>query len=179
MSNPQMVFMASIMIQTCSGGYWPSIGWLRGRYFLPEVRSVTITLTRWVIHLLLIFYFMITTYACVQALIGVFYFAFNIVEFSRYVSSRPFFGLSTRVLQWPCWRVAPSMPLQCLSSSKSLRYVYCCDEWASEWVSHFLIFLLFCDDDDARRNWSYRGRLMSTSTVTMKKTNGNYVSVSE
>jgi hypothetical protein len=46
MSNPQMVFMASIMIQTCSGGYWPSIGWLRGRYFLPEVRSVTITLTR-------------------------------------------------------------------------------------------------------------------------------------
>jgi len=45
-SSPQVVFMASIVIQTCSGGYWPSIGWLRGRYFLPEVRSVTITLTR-------------------------------------------------------------------------------------------------------------------------------------
>jgi hypothetical protein len=104
---------------------------------------VTITLTRWVIHLLLIFYFMITTYACVQALISVFCFAFNIVEFSRYVSSLPFFGLSTRVLQWPCWRVAPSMPLQCLSNSKSLMYVYCCDERASEWVSHFLIFYCF------------------------------------
>lgn len=46
LDSPQMVFLAALVIQTCSGGYWPSIGWLRGRYFLPEVRSVTITLTR-------------------------------------------------------------------------------------------------------------------------------------
>lgn len=46
MTSPQTVFIASIVIQICIGGYWPSIGWLRGRYFMPEVRGVTITLSR-------------------------------------------------------------------------------------------------------------------------------------
>ena len=28
------------------GGYWPSIGFLRGRYVVPELRSMSITLSR-------------------------------------------------------------------------------------------------------------------------------------
>ena len=45
-SSPKIVFIAAIVVQICCGGYWPSIGWLRGRYFLPEIRGVTITISR-------------------------------------------------------------------------------------------------------------------------------------
>jgi len=44
--TPELVFLASICVQVCSGGYWPSIGYLRGRYFLPEIRGVTVALIR-------------------------------------------------------------------------------------------------------------------------------------
>jgi len=33
-------------VQLCVGGYWPSVGALRGRMVMPELRASTITLCR-------------------------------------------------------------------------------------------------------------------------------------
>ena len=44
--TPVMVFIISIFVQGCVGGYWPSIGFLRGRYVVPELRGTCITLSR-------------------------------------------------------------------------------------------------------------------------------------
>ena len=44
--TPSMVFLISIGLQACVGAYWPSIGFLRGRYVLPEQRGTCITVTR-------------------------------------------------------------------------------------------------------------------------------------
>lgn len=45
-STPSMVFLISIGLQACVGAYWPSIGFLRGRYVLPEQRGTCITVGR-------------------------------------------------------------------------------------------------------------------------------------
>ena len=44
--TPTMIFMISIGLQACVGAYWPSIGFLRGRYVLPEQRNTCITVGR-------------------------------------------------------------------------------------------------------------------------------------
>lgn len=41
-----MAFAISIFIQLCIGGYWPSIGYLRGRCVAPELRSTALALCR-------------------------------------------------------------------------------------------------------------------------------------
>jgi MFS family permease len=46
MQSPQLVLFASVLIQLCTGAYWPSIGLLRGRYFLPELRGIIVALSR-------------------------------------------------------------------------------------------------------------------------------------
>ena len=44
--TPTMAFGISIIVQMCVGGYWPSVGYLRGRYVLPELRATFLTISR-------------------------------------------------------------------------------------------------------------------------------------
>ena len=44
--TPSMAFGISIIVQMCVGGYWPSVGYLRGRYVLPELRATFLTISR-------------------------------------------------------------------------------------------------------------------------------------
>ena len=44
--TPTMAFGISIVVQMCVGGYWPSVGYLRGRYVLPELRATFLTISR-------------------------------------------------------------------------------------------------------------------------------------
>jgi hypothetical protein len=44
--TPSMVFVISMFVQAFVGGYWPSIGFLRGRYVMPEMRSMCMTISR-------------------------------------------------------------------------------------------------------------------------------------
>lgn len=44
--TPLMAFAISTGIQLVIGGYWPSIGMLRGRYVMPELRPTLLTLSR-------------------------------------------------------------------------------------------------------------------------------------
>jgi hypothetical protein len=46
--TPTMAFGISVVVQMCVGGYWPSVGYLRGRYVLPELRATFLTLSRMV-----------------------------------------------------------------------------------------------------------------------------------
>lgn len=46
LQTPVMAFGASIVIYICIGGYWPSVGNLRGKFVQPEMRSTSLTLTR-------------------------------------------------------------------------------------------------------------------------------------
>jgi hypothetical protein len=46
--TPMMSFGVSLFVQLCVGGYWPSIGLLRGRSVVPEIRSTTIVIGRYV-----------------------------------------------------------------------------------------------------------------------------------
>merc|ERR1711871_622012 len=41
-----MVFMISIFVQGGVGAYWPSVGFLRGRYVRPELRGTFITIAK-------------------------------------------------------------------------------------------------------------------------------------
>jgi hypothetical protein len=45
-SSLSLIYFISLAIQLCSGVYWPCVGFLRGRYILPEIRGVVISLTR-------------------------------------------------------------------------------------------------------------------------------------
>lgn len=45
-ASPTLILFSSVVIQLCTGAYWPSIGLLRGRYFLPEIRGVTVAMSR-------------------------------------------------------------------------------------------------------------------------------------
>lgn len=44
--TPSMAFLISIVINVCVGGYWPSIGFLRGRHVAPELRTTSLTISR-------------------------------------------------------------------------------------------------------------------------------------
>jgi hypothetical protein len=44
-----LIFLVALTIQLCSGVYWPCVGFLRGRYILPEIRGVVISLTRFIL----------------------------------------------------------------------------------------------------------------------------------
>jgi hypothetical protein len=44
--TPTMAFGISVVVQMCVGGYWPSVGHLRGRYVQPELRATFLTLSR-------------------------------------------------------------------------------------------------------------------------------------
>ena len=44
--TPSLAFFISIIVQMCIGGYWPSVGYLRGRYVLPELRATFLTISR-------------------------------------------------------------------------------------------------------------------------------------
>lgn len=44
--TPTFILLISMGIQFCIGFYWPAVGFLRGRYTLPEFRPTVITLTR-------------------------------------------------------------------------------------------------------------------------------------
>ena len=44
--TPTMAFGISIVVQMCIGSYWPSVGYLRGRYVQPELRATFLTLSR-------------------------------------------------------------------------------------------------------------------------------------
>lgn len=44
--TPTMAFGVSIIVQLCVGGYWPSVGYLRGRYVVPELRVTFLTISR-------------------------------------------------------------------------------------------------------------------------------------
>ena len=44
--TPTMAFGISIIVQLCVGGYWPSVGYLRGRYVVPELRVTFLTISR-------------------------------------------------------------------------------------------------------------------------------------
>jgi hypothetical protein len=45
--TPAMAFGISVVVQMCVGGYWPSVGFLRGRYVLPELRATFLTISRY------------------------------------------------------------------------------------------------------------------------------------
>jgi hypothetical protein len=44
--TPMMSFGVSLFVQLCVGGYWPSIGLLRGRSIVPEIRSTALVISR-------------------------------------------------------------------------------------------------------------------------------------
>jgi len=46
MFSPLPAFLAALVIQLGVGGYWPSIGTLRGRYIVPEQRSTCMNMAR-------------------------------------------------------------------------------------------------------------------------------------
>lgn len=46
LSSLSTMYLVALLIQLCSGAYWPSVGFLRGKYILPEIRAVVISLTR-------------------------------------------------------------------------------------------------------------------------------------
>jgi len=46
LQTPIMAFATSTAIYVCIGGYWPSVGYLRGKIVQPEMRSTSLTLTR-------------------------------------------------------------------------------------------------------------------------------------
>lgn len=41
-----LAFVVSVVVQMCMGGYWPSIGHLRGRLIMPELRSTALTIPK-------------------------------------------------------------------------------------------------------------------------------------
>jgi hypothetical protein len=45
--TPTMAFGISVIVQMCVGGYWPSVGYLRGRYVVPELRVTFLTISRY------------------------------------------------------------------------------------------------------------------------------------
>lgn len=49
LSSLSTMYILALIVQLCSGAYWPSVGFLRGKYILPEIRSVVIFLTRFVV----------------------------------------------------------------------------------------------------------------------------------
>jgi hypothetical protein len=50
-SSPSTIYFLALTLQLCSGTYWPCIGFLRGKYILPEIRGVVITFTRLILLL--------------------------------------------------------------------------------------------------------------------------------
>ena len=46
MFSPVLAFLVAVLIQFGVGGYWPSIGALRGRYIVPEQRSTCVNMAR-------------------------------------------------------------------------------------------------------------------------------------
>lgn len=44
--TPMMAFGVSLIVQLCVGGYWPSIGLLRGRSIVPEIKSTALVISR-------------------------------------------------------------------------------------------------------------------------------------
>jgi hypothetical protein len=46
--TPTMAFGISIIVQMCVGGYWPSVGFLRGKYVVPELRVTFLTISRYI-----------------------------------------------------------------------------------------------------------------------------------
>jgi hypothetical protein len=44
--SPSTTFFLALILQLCSGAYWPCIGFLRGKFILPEIRGVVISFTR-------------------------------------------------------------------------------------------------------------------------------------
>eukprot|EP00597_Dinobryon_sp_UTEXLB2267_P005347 CAMPEP_0170062026 /NCGR_PEP_ID=MMETSP0019_2-20121128/3397_1 /TAXON_ID=98059 /ORGANISM="Dinobryon sp., Strain UTEXLB2267" /LENGTH=345 /DNA_ID=CAMNT_0010268051 /DNA_START=358 /DNA_END=1395 /DNA_ORIENTATION=+ len=44
--TPLLAFAISIVVQLCMGGYWPSIGYFRGKIVLPELRNTTLAIPR-------------------------------------------------------------------------------------------------------------------------------------
>jgi len=52
--TPVFAFFISVAVQLCIGGYWPSIGALRGRVVVPELRGTALSLARSVGLLLLV-----------------------------------------------------------------------------------------------------------------------------
>jgi len=46
MFSPVLAFLGAILVQFGVGGYWPSIGALRGRYIVPEQRSTCVNMAR-------------------------------------------------------------------------------------------------------------------------------------
>ena len=66
--TPSFILLISMSIQFCIGFYWPAIGFLRGRYTLPEFRSAVITLTRCcVLCMVYAFELMFLVYLCLQS----------------------------------------------------------------------------------------------------------------
>jgi hypothetical protein len=53
--TPFMAFTISTGIQLAIGGYWPSIGMLRGRYIMPELRPTLMTLSKTITLVLSVF----------------------------------------------------------------------------------------------------------------------------
>ena len=48
--TPTMAFGISVIVQLCVGGYWPSVGYLRGRYVVPELRATFLTISRYILY---------------------------------------------------------------------------------------------------------------------------------
>jgi hypothetical protein len=46
-SSPLIILLACLTVHLCAGCYWPSVGFLRGRYLLAETRGVSIALARY------------------------------------------------------------------------------------------------------------------------------------
>ena len=44
--TPSLALLVSIFVQLCIGGYWPSIGYFRGRLLLPEQRNTVLIISR-------------------------------------------------------------------------------------------------------------------------------------
>ncbi len=45
--TPLLAFLASVVVQFCMGGYWPSIGYLRGKIIMSEFRATALVIPRY------------------------------------------------------------------------------------------------------------------------------------
>jgi hypothetical protein len=46
--TPSFILLISIAIQCCVGFYWPGVGFLRGKFTMPEFRSSIVIIIRYI-----------------------------------------------------------------------------------------------------------------------------------